>query len=69
MPLSKKEKENLRAHHVQVEKDENKFIVKMSLTTGELLALKNALEHEPTIVGEYVRDYLNNALQVAKVDF
>ena len=45
-----------------------RYIVLMSLTAGELLALKNALNSNPTMVGADVRDYVNNALEVAKID-
>lgn len=45
------------------------FHVHLSLTRGELLALKNKLEDNPTMVGSDVRDYVNNALETAGVRF
>jgi len=71
MPLTKKEKEILRSDKVQIVKNAegDGLIVFMHLTLGELLALKNALDQYPTIVGQDVRDYVNNALQRANISF
>lgn len=70
--MTKKELERLHSDKAQIEKapsKHNTYIVHMSLTEGELLALKNSLETEPTYVGSDVRDYLNNALRKAGVTF
>lgn len=74
--MTKKELERLHSDKVQIEKapsknntyQRTKYIVYMSLTLGELLALKNALETNPTLVGSDVRDYVNNAIEKAGVN-
>lgn len=68
MPLTKKERSLLKSDKAQVYPNDNMYIVKMCLTKGELLALKNSLEHEPTRVGSDVRDYINNALVRAGIN-
>lgn len=72
MPLTKKEKERLKSDKAQVvvpTEPPLHYTVTMSLTLGELLALKHSLEHYPTIVAEDVCAYLNNALERADVKF
>lgn len=65
MPLSKKDRETLHSAKCEIEKPVallQRYIVKMSLTKGELVALQNALNSWDTLVGQDVRAYLNNAL-------
>ena len=70
--MTKKEKALLQNTKAQIEVPSEvpyRYIVQMSLTKGELLALKNALELLPTPVSADVRDYLNNAITRANINF
>lgn len=74
MPMTKKERELLRSNKCQIEPPKEpplRYTVQMSLTEGELLALKNGMEFYSdegrSIVGQDVRDYINNALERAGV--
>lgn len=49
-------------------KHDNMYSVKLNLTSGELLALRNALRGYATIVGTDVYNYLANALARANID-
>jgi len=65
MPLSKKDKEILRSLKCDIDKPTAPplhYVVKMSLTQGELIALKNALDAYDSLVGRDVRAYVNNAI-------
>lgn len=70
--LTKRQTEWVNAQKAIVEPPNGKaplrYMVVMSLTEGELLALKNALDEYSSIVGEDVRAYLNNALEISKVN-
>lgn len=75
--LTKKDKEKLASEKASVEifltsvrgrGAEELFLIQMCLTNGELLALKNALEANPTM-GKDVQAYLNNALYRAEISF
>lgn len=71
MPLSKKDREGLHSIKCLVTKPTAlplNYIVQMSLTKGELLAMKNALEAWPTPVGEDVLAFLNNGLTREGID-
>ena len=70
--LTKKQVEFLRSEKAVVKAPTEgpyRYHVHFSLTLGELLAMKNSLETNPTMVGSDVRDYLNNALEKAGVTF
>lgn len=71
---NRKQYEELRAHKAVIIKSKglgssSGVFVHMYLTMGELLALKHALEQHPTFVGQDVRDYINNAIEVGKIEF
>lgn len=73
MPLTKKEKQVLKSHKAQIEsfeEDSNLFIVKMCLTKGELLALRNGIEDyaERSPVGKDVSAYINNAFETCGIE-
>lgn len=79
MKLSKKDKEQLKSRKAEVQSyapETNLFLVGFCLTTGELLAMKNALEsYKEACIKEYgsglvvgdVFAYLNNALERANI--
>lgn len=72
MALTKKDKELLRSHKCDITPPTEvplHYIVQMSLTLGELIALKHALDTYDSIVGDDVRAYLNNAIERAQVKF
>lgn len=68
--MTKKELTQLHSHKatLQVEQaklgsgSETRFVVAFSLTTGELFALKHALEQPGGEVGKDILAYFNNAL-------
>jgi len=72
--LTKKEKELVDSRKAIIEKPEPEatketYRVFMSLTKGELLAMKYALENHPTPVGQDVHAYVNNACDRAGIEF
>ena len=70
MPLGKKEQEHLRHHSTKVQVDtdnklgKNGYCVFLSLTKGQLIALRNALSERANVspVAADVSASLNNAL-------
>lgn len=73
--MTRQEKEKLHSEKCHIEMigaklpqgAENRYIVSMSLTNGELLALKNALSSYRSAVGGDLDAYLTNAGQRAGI--
>ena len=72
MPLTKKELEKLNNAKATITPPKDvpqRYIVQMSLTKGELLALKHALDSYTSMVAGDVRAYVNNAIENAGIEF
>lgn len=69
--LTKKQREFMRSQKCEVDPPKEPplhYLVHMSLTKGELMALKHAVQSYDSPVAEDVRAYLLNALTRAGID-